>query len=50
METTFLQTKKPKKNSPSSLCGNVEHGSWGLEGAPPHHSIQMMDGISFHEK
>ena len=24
--------------------------SWGLEEAPPHHSIQMMDDISFHEK
>ena len=35
---------------PWSPCGNVEHGSWGLEGAPLHHSIQVMDDISSHEK
>ena len=49
-ETTFFQTKKTKKNSTWCPCENTEHGSWGLEGAPPHHSIQMMKHISCHEK
>ena len=47
---TFPNKKKPKKNSPWSPFENMEHGSWGLEGSPPHHSIQMMDDISCHEK
>ena len=36
-----------KKNSPWSPCGNVEHGFWGLEESPLHHSFQVMDGIFF---
>ena len=50
MKQHFSKQKKPKKNSPWSPCENMEHGSWGLEGSPPHHSIQMMDDISCHEK
>ena len=46
----IFPNKQTKKNSLWSPCGNVEHGSSGLEGAPPHHSIQVMDDISFHEK
>ena len=45
--TNFPIKKKKKKNSPWSPYWNKEHGSWGLEGAPFHHSIQGMDGIFF---
>ena len=27
----------------------MDHGSWGLEGVPPHHANQMLDHISCHE-
>ena len=49
-ETTFFQTKKPKKNSPWCPFENMEHGSWGLEGAPLIIPFKMMDDISCHEK
>ena len=44
---TKKNSQKKKKNLPWSPCGNVEHGFWGLEGSPLHHSFQVMDGIFF---
>ena len=45
MKTTFFPKKKK-----THLEVHVEHGSWGLERTPLHHSIQVMDDISSHEK
>ena len=46
---TWKQHFSQKKKKKTHLEVHVEHGSWGLEGAPPHHPIQVMDDISFHE-
>ena len=46
----FPQARKPKKNSPWCLHDNMEHGSQGLQEVHHHHSNQMLDHISYHEK